>query len=146
MACSSFHLRRRNTQHRARRFVRLGRQTEIGAQIEQIVLNARQRGLDREIGRFACIAHREKREADRAIRLVDVAHGCDARVALRPPRPVPKPGLALVAGARIDDVQLDHAFPAADLSRSRGSRVARRGARVHCREASQLTLRSRPFQ
>ena len=106
-------LRRRDAQDRARLFVRLARQAEVGAEIEQIVLDARQHRLDREIGRVARIAHREQREADGAIRFVDVAHRRDARVALRPPRAVAEPGLALVAGARVDDVQLDHAFPAA---------------------------------
>ena len=129
-------------------FVRLARKAEVGAEIEQIVLDARQHRLDREIGRVARMAHREQREADGAIRLVDVAHRCDARVALRPPRPVAKPRLALVAGARVDDVQLDHAAPAARRGgRARplpNLRVARRSARVH--SAAQLTLRSRPFQ
>ena len=75
-------LRRRNAQDRARLFVRLARKAEVGAEIEQIVLDSRQHGLDREIGRIARIAHRKQREADGAIRFIDVAHGCDARVAL----------------------------------------------------------------
>ncbi len=112
-ALKRFNLRWRDTQNRARFFVRLARQTEIGAQIEEIVLDARQHRLDREVGCVVRIAHRKQREADRAIRFVDVAHRRDARVVLRPPRAVPKPGFALVPGARVDDVQPDHDVPAA---------------------------------
>ena len=119
MACSSaLNLRRRDAQDRARRFVRLAREAEIGAEIEQIVLDSRQHRLDREIGGVARIAHRKQRETDGAIRFVNVAHRCDARVALRPPRPVAEPRLALVPGARVDDVELDHAFPASAARRT----------------------------
>jgi hypothetical protein len=102
------HLRRRDAQNRPRFFLRLARKAEVGAEIEQIVLDSRQDGLDREVGCVARMAHRKQRETDRAIRLVNIAHRCDARVGLRSPRAVAEPGLALVAGARVYDVQLDH--------------------------------------
>ena len=104
-------LRWRDPQHGARLFVRLARQTEIGAEIEEIVLDSLQHRLDRDIGRLAPVADREERKPDRAIGLVDIAHRRDPRIVLRPPRPVPEPRLALVAGLRVDDVQLDHALP-----------------------------------
>ena len=64
-ALERLHLRRRDAQRRARRFMRLAWQAEVGAEIEQIVLDARQRRLDREIGGVARMAHGEDREADR---------------------------------------------------------------------------------
>ena len=110
-------LRRRDAQDRARLFVRLLRNAEIGAEIEQIVLDARQHGLDCMVGGVARIAHRKQRETDSAIRFIDIAHRGNARVVLRSPRAVAEPGLALVPGARIDDVQLDHAFPEGEVWR-----------------------------
>jgi hypothetical protein len=113
-------LRRRDAQDRPRRLVRLARNAEVGAEVEQIVLDSRQHRFDCEIGCIACIAHRKQREADGAIRFINVAHGCDARIALRTSGAIAKPGFALVPGARIDDVELDHAFPAS----ARGGRAA----------------------
>ena len=46
-------LRRRDAQHRPRPFVRLPWNAKVGAEVEQIVLDARQHRLDREIGRIA---------------------------------------------------------------------------------------------
>ena len=72
---------------------------------------------------------------------------------LRPPRAVARAGLALVACARIDDVQLDHAVPADGIgstnwmSADRSAKafgVPRRGGCVHSL-AVQLTRRSPPF-
>jgi hypothetical protein len=131
-------LRRRNAQRRARLFVRLARKAEIGAEIEQVVLDSLQHRLDRDIGRIAPGADRDERKPDRAIGLVDIAHRHNPRVALRPPRAIAEPRLALVACPRIDDVQLDHRFqPAlhapdrADLKSAPWSRLSRREPRVH---------------
>ena len=82
-------LRWRDPEHGARLFVRLARQTEIGAEIEKVVLDSLQHWLDRDIGRLAPVADREERKPDRAIGLVDIAHRGDPRIVLRPPRPVP---------------------------------------------------------
>jgi hypothetical protein len=116
--------------------VRLPWDAEVGAEVEQIVLDSRQHRLDREIGCIACIPRRKHREADGAIRLIDVAHGCDPCVALRTSGAIAEAGFALVPRARIDDVQLDHASPArqrvaAEPPTLPSVRVARRSGGVH---------------
>ena len=84
-------LRRRDAQDRARLFVRLHWDAEVGAEVEEIVLDSRQHRLDREVGCIACILRRKQREADGAIRFINVAHGRDPCVALRRREPSPSP-------------------------------------------------------
>ena len=98
-----------------------GGQAEIGAEIEEIVLDPRQRRLDRGERRLLGAAGVQPREADRAIGFVDVAHRREARVVLRPARPVAEPALALVSRARVDDVQPDHGGSVCELRRGPSS-------------------------
>jgi hypothetical protein len=49
----------------------------------------------------------EQSDADRAVRLIDVADRCDARIGLGDPRAVDKAGFAGVAGAGVDLVEPD---------------------------------------
>jgi hypothetical protein len=49
----------------------------------------------------------EQRDADRAVRLVDVADRGDARIGLGDPRAIDKAGFAGVAGAGVDLVEPD---------------------------------------
>src|SRR5262249_5102227 len=91
-----------------RRFIRRRRQAEIGAEIEEVVLNPRQNGLDRAQRVAAAPTDREPRKPDRAIRLVHVADRGDARVGFPSPRAVAEAGFAPVAGAGVDDVQSNH--------------------------------------
>ena len=73
---------------------------EIGAEIEQFVLDPaehrRRFSLDMEQG-----------DADRAVRLVDVADRGQARIGLRDSRAVDEAGLAGIAGAGVDLVEPD---------------------------------------
>ena len=78
----------------------LAGRAQIGADVEQVVLDPRQRGVD--IGR-----RRQPRQADRGIRLVDGAIGGDAGIVLGDARAVTQRGLATVAAARIDPGQPD---------------------------------------
>src|SRR5208282_4586417 len=122
----------------------------VGAEIEQVVLDARQRRLDRGNRRVGRGANRQPGKADRAVRLVHVAHCGDAGVALRPARAVAEAGLALVAGARVDDVQSNHGLPpglapriAPAAERSPAYRLARRKACVH-RERGSIGVKRAP--
>ena len=77
---------------------------QIGAQIEQIVLDARQHGVDEGVLRARVLAH----QADRGIRLVDGTVGFDTQVVLAHTFAIAQTGRALVAGARVDLVQFHH--------------------------------------
>ena len=72
----------------------LGRR-EIGAEVEKVVLDARQHSVDLGGGVQAD-------EADDGVRLVHRAKGLDAQRLLRHAAAVGERGLALVAAARID--------------------------------------------
>src|SRR5205807_208917 len=78
----------------------LGR-AQIGAEVEQLVLDARQHciGLARAV---------QSGEADRRVGLVDGAEGFDPERLLRDPATVAERGLALVAAAGVDAGQPDH--------------------------------------
>ena len=74
---------------------------EIGAEIEQIVLDARQHGGERALGA-------KPRQTEHGIGLVHRAIGFDAEVVLGHAPAVDQRGLALVAAAGIDARQPDH--------------------------------------
>src|SRR5437764_4434728 len=82
--------------------VRLGR-AEIGAEVEQVVLDARQHGVDLRL-----LPGVEARDAEAGVELVDGAVGGDAQVVLLAPLAGAERGGAVVAGARIDAVEDDH--------------------------------------
>src|SRR3546814_8583677 len=75
----------------------------VGAEVEQLVLDAREhRGFAGAFGQGSY------READPAVRFVDVADGCHQRCRLGDARAVDEAGRAGIAGARVDLVELDH--------------------------------------
>ncbi len=74
---------------------------EIGAEIEQFVLDAAEHGPRR------LVPDRRQSGADRRIRLIDVADRGHARIGLGDARAVDKPGVAGVAGAGVDLVEPD---------------------------------------
>src|SRR5208337_2272687 len=103
-------------------------QAEVSAQIEEVVLDARERRLDcgkHEVGRTVGM---KTNKTNHAIGLVHLAHGGDARVVLRPSRAVAEAGLAAVAGARVDNVQSNHGVPPDECAQV--NRFAAKAARV----------------
>jgi len=94
----------------AQRFVAQGLaaigRAEIGAEIEQIVLNPQQHGIEfRQRGIGRC---REARDADRAVGFVDRAIGLDARIVLGAALPAAERRRAGIAGLGVNAVQDDH--------------------------------------
>jgi hypothetical protein len=85
--------------HFGRREIFAGR-GEIGAEIEQFVLDARQH-------RPRLAAGMEQGDADHAVRLVDVADRGDPGIGLGDARAVDEPGFAGIAGAGVDLVEPD---------------------------------------
>ena len=81
----------------------LGR-AEIGAEIEQVVLDARQHGVGFGIVLPAqrCAADGAARQADHRVGLVDGAVGLDPRIVLGHALAAAERGLAAVAAARVD--------------------------------------------
>ena len=96
-------LRLRHRQPRATRAFALAGRAQIGADVEQIVLDARQRGIEHSIA-----AGMQPRDADRRIGLVERAVGGDAQIVFLAPLAGAEPGGAVVAGAGIDLVEHDH--------------------------------------
>src|SRR5690625_717155 len=92
------------------------RPAEIGAKIEEIILNAGKRLV--EIARSV-----EARKADGRIGLVHRAIGRDPQRMFRDPDTVAKRGLAPIAGARIDTVQDNHFRSASLVTRPCHSRT-----------------------
>ena len=78
------------------------RRGDIRAEIEQVVLD------DEQSVRGRRALQRGDRDADRAVRLVDVADRLHHRGGFRHARSVYEARRARVAGARVDAVQLDH--------------------------------------
>jgi hypothetical protein len=76
---------------------------EIGAEVEQFVLDRRQHGSG------GGIRDLPQGNADRRIGLVDIADRLRAPMVLGDPRPVGKAGVTGVAGARVNLVELDQA-------------------------------------
>jgi hypothetical protein len=81
---------------------RRARPAQIGAEIEQIILDARQRGID--LGRAGV----QPRDPERRIGLVDRAVGLDPQIVLVDPAAVAQRGLAGIAAARVDAGQPHH--------------------------------------
>ena len=81
----------------------LFRQAEIGLDVEQVVLDARQRRIERGIARGV-----QPDDADHGVDLVERAVGVDAQVVLLAPVAGAERRRAVVAGARVDAVQDDH--------------------------------------
>src|SRR5574337_452322 len=107
-ALERLNLRRRDAQRRPRVLILGLRQAEIGAEVEEIVLGARKRGLDGGEGGIVRFRRMQTGEADGAVRLVHLADGDQARVRLRAAAAVAKPRLAGISLAGIDDVQANH--------------------------------------
>jgi hypothetical protein len=103
-----FALRRHDPQRHVRRGEIVSRRGEVGAEIEQVVLDAGQRGGMRTA------RMRADRKADDAVRRVDRADRFHARGVLGQARAVDQPGGAVVAGARVDLVELYQMLIAAD--------------------------------
>src|SRR5215469_802824 len=81
----------------------LPRRAKVGADIEEIVLDPRQRGMKRGIaGRV------QPRDAYRGIGFVHRAIGGDPQIVFLTPPAGAERGRAVVAGARVDFVQNDH--------------------------------------
>ena len=88
----------------AQRAFDLAGRGDVGAEVEQLVLDAHaagQRGL--------AAGQRGDGHADRGIGLVDLADRGHAQARLADPAAVDQPGAAAVAGARVDLVELDQA-------------------------------------
>ena len=90
------------------RVLGLVREAEIGAEIEQIVLNAREHGVEDGM----TLSGMEARNADRRVGLVERAIGLDPEVVFRHAPPGAERGRAVVAGARIDLREDNHRPPA----------------------------------
>src|SRR5215831_516499 len=99
------HLRVADGEPRAARPLALGLigRAEIGAEIEQVVLDARQHGVDRRL-----VPGVQARKAEAGVELVDGAVGGDAQVVLLAPLAGAERGGSVIAGARIDAVEDDH--------------------------------------
>ena len=86
------------------RLGRVERRGQFGAEIEQIVLDALQHGVERPILRF----DGEARDADRRIGLVNGAIGFDANIVLAPARAIGERCSPGVPAARVDFVEPHH--------------------------------------
>ena len=79
------------------------RRAKVGADIEQIVLDAPESGIERGIaGRV------QPRHADRGIGFIERAIGGDPQIVFLAPPAGAERGGAVVAGARVNFVQNDH--------------------------------------
>ena len=81
-------------------FAAFGR-SQIGPEVEQVVLDAAEHGVE-----FA--PRMQARQADRGVGLINRAIGMNSQVVLGPARAVAKPRIALVAGFRVNAIQRDH--------------------------------------
>jgi hypothetical protein len=85
---------------------------DVGAEVEQVVLDARKLGIERGVRRHGA------RDPDRRVGLVHLAQRDDAERVFRRPRAVGERGFARISAARVDPVELDHRAlrpPEADL-------------------------------
>ena len=97
----------------AQRAVDLPGRGDIGAEVEQVVLDARAAQ-----SRALAVGQRGDSDADRGIGFVDLADGRHPQARLADPAAVDQPGAAAVAGARVDLVELDQASAARSSRRS----------------------------
>jgi hypothetical protein len=79
---------------------------KIGAEVEQIVLNAREHGVERLI-----VARMQARKTDDGVGLVQCAVGLDPEVVFRHAPSRAERGRAVVAGARVYLVEDNHYHP-----------------------------------
>src|SRR5579864_8296351 len=93
-------LRGDNTQRLSAALATLGR-AQIGAEIEEVVLNTRKHVEGLTLGV-------EPGQTDRGIGLVDRAESLDAQRLLFHPRAIAERSLALVAALRVDAREADH--------------------------------------
>ena len=104
LAFQAGHLRGDDSQRRVFWVFRLGRR-QIGTQVEKIILNAAEHGVDLgPVGKMAAD------HADHAVQLIDVAKGRRPRAVLGDALTVAQRGLAAIAATGIDLVQFDHAL------------------------------------
>src|SRR5262249_49490523 len=96
-------------------FALVGR-AQVGAEVEQIVLNARQHGVDLRVG-----AGGEPRKADGGIDFIHGAVGGDAQIVFGQAFAVAQRRGAVVAGARVDAVEHDHGGAALNAATARWS-------------------------
>jgi hypothetical protein len=82
----------------------VGRNAEVGPQVEQIILDAPKDGV--EFRRR--VAQSGAGYADRRIRFVDLPIGRHAGVVLASTLAVSEPRQAIISGPRIDPIELDH--------------------------------------
>jgi len=100
------HLRLRHREPRAARPPALAGRAQIGADVEEIVLDARERGIERRV-----IAGMEPRDSERGIGLVERAVGGDAQVVFLAPLAAAERGGAVIPGAGVDLIEDDHELP-----------------------------------
>ena len=81
-------------------------EAKLGLDVEQIVLDARQRGVELLVGRGV-----QARDADHRIDLVQRAVGGNAQVVFLAPLAGAERGGAVVAGARVDAIENHHRRP-----------------------------------
>src|SRR5262249_18576801 len=72
---------------------------EIGAEIEEIVLDARQRRA------HAVVCDMQQGDADYGVRLIDAAISFDAGVEFRQTRAIAERRASVIAGARVDAIE-----------------------------------------
>ena len=106
---------------------------KIGAQIEEVVLDAGQHGIELGEIRRAGV---KPGDADRRIGLVHRAIGLDAQVVLGDALARAQGRVALVAGARVDAIENDHGKAPCQPTPSPGEEPGRdlcvRGLQDHC--------------
>ena len=86
-----------------------GQRRQIAAQVEELVLDARQhRGQRVRAGGRARREQRRARDADASRQLVDGAVRLDAQGVLADLLPADEPRVAAVAGLRVDAIEPDH--------------------------------------
>ena len=99
-------MRLRHREPRPARPLALAGRAQIGTDVEEIVLDARERGIERGV-----IAGMEARDPERGIGLVERAIGGDAQVVFLAPFAAAERGGAVIPGAGVDLVEDDHELP-----------------------------------
>jgi hypothetical protein len=114
LALQPLNLRRNDPQHHLRRCkpALTSRRSEIGAKIEQVVLDPLQRRCQ------WMLPQRDDRHANRRIRLVDIADRLHQRARLRHAGAIDQPRPTVIPGPRINRVELDHLLLAPEVRHS----------------------------
>src|ERR1051326_8877307 len=120
----------------AARALALAGRREIGAEIEQVVLDARQHRVD-----FRIAARVETDEPDHGVELVDRAVGGDPQIVFRAPLAAAERGGAVVAGSRVDAVEHDHGVLSSAAQRPYGHHDDQDGDRLQQHAQAHQPLR-----